>query len=171
MNSFSYTVEMLIQAGRTGVKVDWVPIGTNPKTRDSRLFRSNLAFIIEQLKIMLVAYLFYCPMRFFNWLAASFFGLSLVMAGRIAYYLWFSEPAQMKFKTGSGVLLLFSSVVTVLLFVTGLLSSVLSGQRFLLNDIRSRIRNIQLESKIPPEDLHIWRAPEFSRWTTYQASE
>jgi len=165
MSSFSYTLEMLIQAGRTGLKVDWVPIRTNSKTRDSRLFRSSVHFICQQLKIMFIAYLFYCPMRFFSWLASLSFVVSVLMASRIAYFLWLSHPAQAKFKTGSGVLLLFSSIVAIVFLITGLLGSIFSGQRFLMNDIRSRVRNIELRWDIIPDDLHIITAPSFFEWT------
>lgn len=164
MSSFSYTLEMLIQAGRTGLKLDWVPIRTNPKSRDSRLFRSNVSFIFQQLKTLLIVYIFYCPMRFFNWLASVSFVVSVLMALRIIYFLWLADPTQLKFKTGSGILLLFSSIATVLFFITGLLSSILSGLRFLVIDIRSRTRNIELRQNIIPSDLHIITAPEFFKW-------
>lgn len=164
MNGFSYTIEMLIQAGRTGLKVGWVPIRTNPKTRKSRLFESNVHFIFRQLKIIFVAYLFYCPIRFFGWLALISFAISITMASRIAYFLWLSPVGQAKFKTGSGVLLLFSSIVCVVFLIAGLLGSVLSGLRFLMNDVRSRIRNIELRRNIIPHDLDIVTAPEFFGW-------
>jgi glycosyltransferase involved in cell wall biosynthesis len=159
MSGFSYTLEMLIQAGRTGLKVDWVPIGTNPKTRDSRLFRSSYDFVKEQVKAILFAYIFYCPLRFFSWFASVFLAISIIMAVRIAYFLWLSDPAKLKFKTGSGVLLLFSSVVTVLFFITGLLGAVLSGLRVLMIDIRSRLRNVELQQNLIPFDLNLKNPP------------
>lgn len=155
INSFSYTLEMLIQAGRTGLRVSSVDIGTNPKYRDSRLFKSNLHYIWEQLKVIFNAYIFYCPMRFFIWLSSFSFFISILMIIRIVYYLCLPEHI-MKFKVGSGFLLVFTSVVTVLFFVTGLLSSVLSGLRFLMFDVRSRTRSVELNNKILPQDIEIY---------------
>jgi glycosyltransferase involved in cell wall biosynthesis len=40
VSPFSYTTEMLIQAGKKHMAVASVPVRTNPKTRESRLFRS-----------------------------------------------------------------------------------------------------------------------------------
>src|SRR5215510_2923145 len=40
VDNFTYTLESLIQAGKMLVAVDEVEIGTNPKTRESRLFDS-----------------------------------------------------------------------------------------------------------------------------------
>jgi len=164
MSSFSYTLEMLIQAGRIGLKVDWVPIKTNPKTRDSHLFKSNMHFIIQQLKIVFITYLFYCPFRFFIQLTLITFIVSVLMALRIIYFLLLIGPTQLKFKTGSGMLLLFSSISTILFLITGLLSSILSGLRFLMIDIRSRVRNVELRQNIIPSDLHIIKAPKFFEW-------
>ena len=40
VSTFTYTLESLIQAGKSLVAVDHVPVGTNAKTRESRLFGS-----------------------------------------------------------------------------------------------------------------------------------
>ena len=44
-SSFTYTVETLIRAGRTGMTVAGVPVVTNPATRPSRLFRSPWIYV------------------------------------------------------------------------------------------------------------------------------
>lgn len=164
MNSFSYTLEMLIQAKRTELKVDWTPIQTNPKTRASRLFKSTRHFVFQQIKVLFLVYLFYYPMRFLSTLASIFLIISILMATRIIYFLWFSDPAQLKFKTGSGILLLFSSIVAVVFFITGLLSSVISGLRFLIVDIRSRVRNMELQQKVVSPEFNIIRTSQFFKW-------
>src|SRR5919107_1030076 len=45
VDNFTYTLESLIQAGKMLVAVDEVPVGTNPQTRDSRLFPSTGAYV------------------------------------------------------------------------------------------------------------------------------
>ncbi len=45
VSKFTYTLETLIQAGKMLVAVDHVPIRTNPKTRESRLFPSMWAYV------------------------------------------------------------------------------------------------------------------------------
>ena len=45
VSSFSYTIETVIQAGKRHLAVTSVAIRTNPKTRDSRLFKSVPHFI------------------------------------------------------------------------------------------------------------------------------
>lgn len=164
MNKFSYTVDTLIQAGRTSMKVDYVPIRTNPSLRKSRLFKSTLGFISRQLKIMFKVYLFYCPMRFFLWLASISFAVTVLNALRISYFLFFAGPENFKFKEGSGVLLLFSAIVTVLFIVGGLLGSVLSGFRLLMIDMRSRIRNMEIQQNVSLPDSDIVTNSNFFEW-------
>ena len=45
VSKFTYTLESIIQAGKMLVAVDHVPIRTNPKTRESRLFPSMWAYV------------------------------------------------------------------------------------------------------------------------------
>jgi glycosyltransferase involved in cell wall biosynthesis len=153
MSHFSYTIETLIQAGRSGLKIGWVPINTNPKLRSSRLFKSNFDFISKQIRILFKTYLFYCPMYFFGWLASLSFAVSAVNGIRIYYYI--SEAA--RFKTGSGTVLLFFSIITVLFIVAGMLGSVLSGLRFLVMDLRNRIRKMELRQAKPEQDVESLR--------------
>ena len=45
VDNFTYTLESLIQAGKMLVAVDQVEVGTNPQTRESRLFDSTGAYV------------------------------------------------------------------------------------------------------------------------------
>jgi glycosyltransferase involved in cell wall biosynthesis len=166
MSRFSYTLEMLIQAGSSGLKVDCVPVGMNPRSRDSRLFKSIPQFILRQLKIMITIFIFYRPMYFFGLISLAFFAVSLFLGSRIAYYLWFSDPELMKFKSGSGTLLLITSVFSVVFLIAGLLGSVLSGLRFLCSDVRTRLRSYELQQEIRPLDIEIIPSPKFFRWAS-----
>ena len=45
VSKFTYTLETIIQAGKQLVAIDHVPVRTNPKTRESRLFPSMGAYV------------------------------------------------------------------------------------------------------------------------------
>ena len=45
VSKFTYTLETIIQAGKLLVATDHVPIATNPKTRESRLFPSMGSYV------------------------------------------------------------------------------------------------------------------------------
>ncbi len=164
MNLFSYTLETLIQAGRSGLRVAWIPVGVNPATRPSRLFRSNAQFIGNQVRALLGSYLFYQPQRFFGALAAVSGLAALAGAARVAWFLAFVPPEMVKFKTGSGLLVVFALLLGVLFTVSGLFASVLTGHRLLLEDIRFRIRSGQAGNASLVDDRDLAVADSLFRW-------
>lgn len=83
---FSYTTDMLIQAGRKRLCVMSVPIRTNPAARPSRLFRSIPQFIANTGITIARAYTTYNPLRVF--VVAG--GLCALAGGApILRFLWF----------------------------------------------------------------------------------
>ena len=65
VSSFSYTTEMIIQAGRNGLSVKSVPVETNLVARPSRLFSSVPKFICYTAGTILRAYAMYNPLKVF----------------------------------------------------------------------------------------------------------
>ncbi len=65
ISPYSYTIEMVIQAGKKNMAITHVPISTNAKTRESRLFKSIPNFINRQLSSMIRMYAMYEPLRVF----------------------------------------------------------------------------------------------------------
>ena len=63
LSKFSYTVEMLIQAGKKHISVTSVPIHTNSKTRESRLAKNIPNFIARSMATMVRIYAMYEPFR------------------------------------------------------------------------------------------------------------
>ena len=76
VSKFTYTLETIIQAGKMLVAVDHVPIRTNPKTRESRLFPSMWAYVRRNAVSIFRIYSLYEPLRVFMAAAA------LIGAGR-----------------------------------------------------------------------------------------
>lgn len=62
---FSYCMETIIQAGNKRLCVTSVPVVTNPKTRESRLFKSAGEHVIKSAATIIRAYLMYRPLAFF----------------------------------------------------------------------------------------------------------
>src|ERR671917_536628 len=74
VSKFTYTLETIIQAGKQLVAIDHVPIGTNPKTRESRLFPSMWAYVRRNMVSIFRIYSQYEPLRVF-WTLATIVGL------------------------------------------------------------------------------------------------
>jgi glycosyltransferase involved in cell wall biosynthesis len=70
-NSFSYTIESLIQSAKRGLRIVSVPISTNAKTRPSRLFRSVRVFVARSGTTLVKSYFLYEPVRPFLVMAVA----------------------------------------------------------------------------------------------------
>ena len=65
VSKFTYTLETIIQAGKMLVAIDHVPIRTNPKTRESRLFPSMWSYVRRNAVSIFRIYAQYEPLRVF----------------------------------------------------------------------------------------------------------
>src|SRR5947207_8376435 len=65
VSRFTYTLETVIQAGKMLVAIDHVPIRTNPKMRESRLFRSVSSYVRTNAASIFRIYTMYEPLRVF----------------------------------------------------------------------------------------------------------
>ena len=75
VSQFTYTLETIIQAGKLLVAVEHVPIRTNPKTRESRLFPSMGAYVRRNAVSIFRIYAQYEPLRVF-WSLAAVIGVA-----------------------------------------------------------------------------------------------
>src|SRR4051795_10655618 len=75
VSKFTYTLETIIQAGKLLVAIDHVPIRTNEKTRESRLFPSMWPYVRRNAVSIFRIYSQYEPLRVF-WGAALVVGLA-----------------------------------------------------------------------------------------------
>src|SRR5918998_1674425 len=65
VSKFTYTLETIIQAGKMTVAIDHVPVRTNEKLRDSRLFPSMWAYVRRNTVSIFRIYTMYEPLRVF----------------------------------------------------------------------------------------------------------
>src|SRR3954454_6909336 len=86
VSKFTYTLETIIQAGKMLVAVDHVPIRTNPKTRESRLFPSMWSYVRRKTVSISLISPQYEPLRVFMTLAAILGLAALIIWGRFAYF-------------------------------------------------------------------------------------
>ncbi len=63
---FSYAMETLIQAGNKRLAIASIPVETNPKTRESRLFKSSWEHVYKSGIAILRAFIMYRPYVIFN---------------------------------------------------------------------------------------------------------
>jgi len=158
VDNFTYTLESLIQAGKMLVAVDEVAIGTNPQTRESRLFGSTGAYVRRNALAILRIYTRYEPLRVFATAAAIV--LLLAFAAWLPFLLdWVFNGDS----TGHIQSLLLGAVlfiVAVQLFALGVIGDLLAGQRVMTQRTFERVRRVELALGVEPSHYEPGRKPE-----------
>lgn len=139
-SDFSYTTDMLIQAGRKRMAVVSVPIRTNGSVRPSRLFRSIPQFITTTAVTIVRVYAMYNPLRVFVGIGAI---AMLIGIAPIARFLWFYFNGDGQGHVQSLVIggaLLVLGFLTVLM---GALADLIARNRLLLEQMLERVRALE----------------------------
>lgn len=134
-NDFSPSLESLIQAGRSNLRVVNVPIRVNGATRPSRLMKSMTQYIRRNGWNMVNAYMIYRPTRIFGIMAAAFLVPALALALRYIWLAWVppvSGGSHVQSVIIAGALL----VCGVFTGMVGFLAHLLAINRRLLEEIR-----------------------------------
>ena len=148
VSKFTYTLESIIQAGKMLVAVDHVPIRTNPKTRESRLFPSTGAYVRRNAVSIFRIYALYEPLRVFLAAAAFFALIGAVIWARFLYFFLFSdEPGQHIQSLILGATLF---IVAVQLAALGVVGDILAGSRLLQQRMLERVRRVELHLGVEP---------------------
>jgi glycosyltransferase involved in cell wall biosynthesis len=147
VSEFSYTLESIIQAGKRRMAIAHVPVAINPRTRESRLFKSTFAYIKQSAATIVRIYASYEPLKVFSNIGFGVFSVGLAAALRFLYY----------YMTGTGFghvqSLILSAVLMIVGFqilLIGLVADLIGGSRKLLEDLLYRVR--ALESRQPPPE-------------------
>ncbi len=142
ISPFSYTIETIIQAGKKHMAITSVPIRTNPKTRESRLFKSIPKFIERQLSSMLRMYLMYQPLRFFFYLGSilSVIGILPIIRFLYFYSIGYGDGHVQSLLLG-GIILLMG----IITYVLGILADLLNFNRQLLEMNLEKTKRLELE--------------------------
>jgi hypothetical protein len=130
---FSYCMESLIQAGNMGLRVDSVDIRVNPKTRDSRLFKSIPQYLYKSGGTMLSMFVLYRPGRFFALLSLPFFAGALTLGLRFLYLIYVA-PSTGRTYLPSLILLAVCAMTGFLLGMLGILGELIRFQRRLAEE-------------------------------------
>lgn len=141
LGRFTYTLESLIQAGRSGLAVGSAPVETNPAVRRSRLFSSTFEYLVRSATQVARAYAMYAPLRTFLFFAALAFTAALVIFGRFLYY--FAENGS----AGHVQSLILGGVLAMAAFqvaAIGILGDLLSANRRLIERVLLRVRRVEL---------------------------
>lgn len=129
MTRFSYGMETIIQAGNMNLRITSIPVATNPKTRESRLFRSMPEHVLKSAGSIIRSYMMYKPYVIFTWLTLLFGVLGLVPFVRYAVLMAQGEAGGHVQSLLVGSLLLIMAAMSAML---GVVADLIRTNRILI---------------------------------------
>ncbi len=142
-NGYTYTLEMIIQAGRKNIPMVSVPIAVNRPTRPSRLVKSVPSYVGRSILTILRIFILYKPLRFFMFLGTLLLVPGLALGVRFI----------IDFLRGDGMGHIQSLVLTALLIVTaaimyvaGIITDLIAANRVLLEEVRMRLLRAEISA-------------------------
>ncbi|HET9370442.1 MAG TPA: glycosyltransferase family 2 protein, partial [Vicinamibacterales bacterium] len=127
VSDFSYTLESIIQAGKNRMAIAHVPVGTNRRTRPSRLFDSLYSYIKRSAATIVRIYTMYEPLKVFTYIGLTVFLVGFGFSLRFLYFYFFTGDS-----VGHVQSLILSAVLMIVGFqvvLIGLVADVISGTR------------------------------------------
>lgn len=142
-NSYTYTLETIIQAGQKGIAMTSVPIRTNPNLRRSRLVRSIPTYVFRSAMTILRIFMLYRPLRFFTLLGSVPLALGTLLGVRWILLFFLVDPTRSR--APSLILAAILILIGFQLWLFGLIADLLAANRRLLEENRLRLRRMEFE--------------------------
>ena len=145
LGDYTYTLETLIQAGARRMAVVYVPVRTNPHTRQSRLIRSIPSFLALSIVTILRFYIMYRPLRVFMTMGGGLIAGGMVLGLRFLYFFWQGGGG-----AGHVQSLILAAILTIVGFqvcLIGLIADLVRLNRKMLEETLYRVRQMRLEGR------------------------
>ena len=140
ITQFSYCMETIIQAGNKRLRIASVPIDTNPKTRESRLFNNIFQHMGKSGSAIVRAYLMFKPHTVLMWLAGVTGVIGLIPFVRFLVFALMGEGGGHIQSLIFGLVLLTCSFMT---FVLMIIADLQRTNRVLIEEALERIKLVQ----------------------------
>jgi hypothetical protein len=149
ITQFSYTMETIVQAGNKKLRIASVPIDTNAKTRESRLFKNSWHHMVKSGEAIVRSYFMFKPFAFFGGL-----GLFLFICGAIPF-VSYAINRLIEHSGGAHLqsLILGVTLVTasLLSFALGVIADIVRINRVLIEDTLERLKRIEYGNTNTPQ--------------------
>ena len=145
LSKYTYTLETIIQAGRNGIPIESVKIRTNPKVRESRLFKNMFQYIYRSVITMIRMFAVYSPFLFFSLIGGAFLVFGGVLFVRFICLVYWMPDVPMRTHLPSVVVGSSSVLMGILMIAIGFLAEIISHNRKLEEDILYRMKKDEIE--------------------------
>lgn len=139
-NAYTYTLETIIQAGLSNLRVASVPVRTNANLRPSRLVKSIPSYVKRSLITIVRVFAVYRPLVLFLWPGLLLLALGGLLGLRFAYYYALGDG------TGHVQSVVFSALFVILgalSLMLGLLAELIATNRKLMERISVRLQRLE----------------------------
>lgn len=143
VNDYTYTLETIVQAGRSKMAIMSVPVRTNPELRSSRLFHSMWGYVKKSMLTILRAFMWYKPLYCFTMVALVPTLMGLGIGSR---FLFFYFNGMGKGHVQSLILACTLLIIGFITFVIGLLADTIAANRKILEDVQYHVRKMEYDS-------------------------
>jgi glycosyltransferase involved in cell wall biosynthesis len=160
LDPYTYTLESIIQAGRKGIPIEWVPVEVNDDLRPSRLITSLANYIRRSILTIIRIFVIYKPLRFFTVLAVLLTIPGVVGITRfLVFYGMGKGNGHVQSLVISAALLGLAGIVQM----GGLLAEISAANRRLLEDIRARQLRSEIEHSGGQDAKSVRRRPGLAK--------
>lgn len=138
-SAYTYTLETIIQAGQSNLRIASVPVRTNGDLRPSRLVKSISSYVQRSLVTILRVFVIYKPLTFF-----ASFGAVFLLAGTLAgiRFLWFLFQGSGEGHIQSVIFCALTIIVGIILVMMGIIGDLIATNRKLLERIDVRLQRL-----------------------------
>lgn len=128
---FSYVIDTIMQCSKKKLKIDTIKINVNNPTRKSRLSKNIFQYLRRSISDIIKIYTIYEPFSTFMWLSIFFFIPALIIVIRfLIFYFSGNGTGHIQSLIAAAIL----TIVSVLLFVLGILGDLLKKNRELIEE-------------------------------------
>jgi len=139
-NAYTYTLETIIQAGLSNLRVLSVPVRTNGDLRPSRLVKSITSYVRRSLVTIFRVFLIYRPLAMFFWVAVVFLVAGGITGVRFLVHYLHGEGAG---HVQSVVFTALCFTIGVLMLMMGFIADIISVNRKLLERVDLRLQRLE----------------------------
>ena len=150
VNRYTYTIESTIQAGLGPLRIAWVPVRTNARTRDSRLIRTTFGYVRRNALTIIRVFSIYRPLRFFGAIGCLI-GIGALVAFSPFLRSWLIE-GRTSGHLQSIMLGAILSISAVLMFAIGILGDMIGFAREVSHRTLVEVREYRASSRESESD-------------------
>ena len=143
---FDHTVDHVIQAGRKHIITTSVPIRTNEKLRESRLFSNIGVFVTRSVGIMVRVYSSYRAMQMFTTAGLLTMAVGVAIGLRFLYFFLFT--AESNSHVQSLILSAILMIAGLQMILTGIVADLINASRAVVEDVSYRLRRTEERDRV-----------------------